>query len=689
MAVVAISLAGLAMLRGAKHIEAHLDHRGGIASRDGSMQRGSSHTQDSRHLGLLHPDRDKTMVHSPRAVTRFFRRPQQGTEISTDTSEAHQSSAEALDVRENVVQEHSETEANAQTSTTASKNLVLPAGSALDKAFDVAPERDSADWDSYHAAMRLRKHEQNKKRRQFEKAAIGATIAASKVAAVSMHLNSGPEGMESMMQNMRKVNGAYKFTGSGALGDKQARLAAAAYLNATKVTTLEQLDAVIAELAEEGQLTADVNSMGPADTGYSVDDDSSCRGSCGRMGFCRAHLCECVVLYEGRHCEVPREMPDGMHAQFDGNFIFNRARIRDLPDLMMKYTTNPKASGGTHSFALPVTRDMIRLSPARDPLETRIYERCAIIGSSGILNHYYFGNDIDASSLVIRFNLAPSKDYRDHVGERTTLRFVNTVHAGYHESSEIGVMQMQSQVGLQLYLKFRRDHPTERIIAFDTEFSQFVSSNVRTLPTGGYFAIWLGLTRCKNVNIYGFNFASGYGVPHHYFNEEKPKKGNKAIHDYELEHELIVKLASAGFAHFAEPCVAGCTERTGIRYANLAPGGTCQCDTGNPLPVALPGFCRPPGTFMCFVKCPGGSVQCAGGVYLAVRMHDAFWLSLLNNFLNDWHSVYLQDCLLISSFEVSMVSNQSQQFMFGVYTQIANGMHELHEFDLSTNPYCW
>lgn len=43
------------------------------------------------------------------------------------------------------------------------------------------------------------------------------------------------------------------------------------------MTTLEQLDAVIAELAEEGQLTADVNSMGPADTGYSVDDDSSCR----------------------------------------------------------------------------------------------------------------------------------------------------------------------------------------------------------------------------------------------------------------------------------------------------------------------------------------------------------------------------------------------------------------------------
>jgi hypothetical protein len=34
------------------------------------------------------------------------------------------------------------------------------------------------------------------------------------------------------------------------------------------------------------------------------------------------------------------------------------------------------------------------------------------------------------------------------VGGKTTLRFVNTVHAGYHEGDEVGVMQMQSQVGM-------------------------------------------------------------------------------------------------------------------------------------------------------------------------------------------------------------------------------------------------
>jgi hypothetical protein len=58
------------------------------------------------------------------------------------------------------------------------------------------------------------------------------------------------------------------------------------------------------------------------------------------------------------------------------------------------------------------------------------------------------------------------------------------------------------QVGLQLYLKFRREHPTERILAFDTDFSKFVSTNVATLPTGGYFAVWLALARCAQVSSF-------------------------------------------------------------------------------------------------------------------------------------------------------------------------------------------
>ncbi|KAK3261179.1 hypothetical protein CYMTET_29904 [Cymbomonas tetramitiformis] len=140
--------------------------------------------------------------------------------------------------------------------------------------------------------------------------------------------------------------------------------------------------------------------------------------------------------------------------------------------------------------------------------------------------------------------------------------------------------------------------------------------------TGGFFAVWLALSRCHKISIFGFNFASGYGVPHHYFNGEKPRKGKVAIHDYELEHGLIVKLAAMSLLNFSEPCVAGCTKGTGIQYHNLAPGSGCQCENKNPLPVALPGFCRVAGSFVCFYKCPGGVEQCPGGMGLQLQLGD-------------------------------------------------------------------
>eukprot|EP00951_Prasinocladus_malaysianus_P014689 scaffold111885_cov18-Prasinocladus_malaysianus.AAC.1 len=36
------------------------------------------------------------------------------------------------------------------------------------------------------------------------------------------------------------------------------------------------------------------------------DDSSSCRGQCGRHGFCRADTCICTALYEGPKCQEPK-----------------------------------------------------------------------------------------------------------------------------------------------------------------------------------------------------------------------------------------------------------------------------------------------------------------------------------------------------------------------------------------------
>lgn len=55
------------------------------------------------------------------------------------------------------------------------------------------PERGTPEWDVHHDDIRRNKHEQNKRRRQFEKMAVGATIAASKVEYSCSVVNRMPE----------------------------------------------------------------------------------------------------------------------------------------------------------------------------------------------------------------------------------------------------------------------------------------------------------------------------------------------------------------------------------------------------------------------------------------------------------------------------------------------------------------
>jgi hypothetical protein len=103
-----------------------------------------------------------------------------------------------------------------------------------------------------------------------------------------------------------------------------------------------------------------------------------------------------------------------------------------------------------------------------------------------------------------------------------------------------------------------------RIFAFDPKFSTYVSSNIDTLPTGGYFGVWLALQQCAQVNVFGFHFRHGFGVDHHYFNAETPLAGEAAIHDYIAEFAMIRALAQAGVLTLAVPCAVGCEEESGV-----------------------------------------------------------------------------------------------------------------------------
>mmetsp|Transcript_32706 Transcript_32706/g.92767 ORF Transcript_32706/g.92767 Transcript_32706/m.92767 type:complete len:292 (-) Transcript_32706:130-1005(-) len=256
--------------------------------------------------------------------------------------------------------------------------------------------------------------------------------------------------------------------------------------------------------------------------------------------------------------------------------------------------------------------------PKEDPMKHRIYERCAVVGNSGVLGNYRFGKQIDAYDAVLRFNVGPTIKYENKVGTKTTFRLVNTNHAGWHEKEEADVQQLQSMIGLLLYVKYRKAHPNAKLFAFDPDFSEYVSSNLPVLPTGGYFAIWMALHRCANVSVYGFHFEPGFHINHHYFNSEKPLKGAKAIHDYEAEYKRIKHLAKNQYLTLVEPCIAGCEKETGIPCPNCPTGSACQCGTGNPMPVATAGFCRLQESFSCFLKCPA-SESCPGQLDAGAR----------------------------------------------------------------------
>eukprot|EP00971_Amphidinium_carterae_P094312 1866942-Amphidinium_carterae.1 len=52
--------------------------------------------------------------------------------------------------------------------------------------------------------------------------------------------------------------------------------------------------------------------------------------------------------------------------------------------------------------------------------------RCAVVGSSGLLQRQRVAAEIDGHDMVMRFNMAPVDGYEHIVGGRTTLRMLNS-----------------------------------------------------------------------------------------------------------------------------------------------------------------------------------------------------------------------------------------------------------------------
>ena len=387
-------------------------------------------------------------------------------------------------------------------------------------------------------------------------------------------------------------------------------------------------------------------------------DDGTCGSKdCRPHGYCKRGECYCVAAFEGPDCKDPRPLPNGLKSKFEGNFVLNQAQVRRNEGIKLK--TNPKAGrfrrGQTHTLYAPlvhedrakydrnfkhgrtknierqrksvITPTLLKSMPELDFLNATVFDRCAIVGSSGLSKLYKGGEEIDSHDAVIRFNSAPTVvkprrrrrgsstegvSYVEHVGRKTTFRFINTQHIRFFEGKEIRLQQMQSKNGLFRYLIYRKRYPKSRLFAFDTDFTSYVSSNIPVLPTGGYFAALFAIQLCHKVNMYGFHWQPGHAIAHHYFNSEVPVEGKEKIHDYDAEHTNLLHIARAGMLNLSQPCVPGCEAKTQIRCETCPPGSTCGCGANMPTPLSIPGFCHLKHNYTCYYRCPRQS-QCPGG----------------------------------------------------------------------------
>ena len=64
--------------------------------------------------------------------------------------------------------------------------------------------------------------------------------------------------------------------------------------------------------------------------------------------------------------------------------------------------------------------------PNETLLESQVYNSCAVVSSAGSLLNSGLGSFIDSHDIVLRFNNAPTESYVNDVGNKTSIRIINS-----------------------------------------------------------------------------------------------------------------------------------------------------------------------------------------------------------------------------------------------------------------------
>ncbi|KAG5014821.1 hypothetical protein JHK85_020957 [Glycine max] len=168
--------------------------------------------------------------------------------------------------------------------------------------------------------------------------------------------------------------------------------------------------------------------------------------------------------------------------------------------------------------------------PETPPYFPRQFGRCAVIGNSGDLLKTKFGNEIDGYEVVIRENGAPTQNYTDYVGRKSTFRLLNRGSAKALDK----VVELDGIA--TCYLEVPIKNPVYLMLG-----ASFGSAAKGT----GLKALEFALSMCDSVDMYGFTVDPGYKEWTRYFSESR--QGHTPLHGrayYQMMECLGVVLIS-------------------------------------------------------------------------------------------------------------------------------------------------
>eukprot|EP00899_Mesostigma_viride_P003279 jgi/Mesvir1/12952/Mv05965-RA.2 len=257
---------------------------------------------------------------------------------------------------------------------------------------------------------------------------------------------------------------------------------------------------------------------------WSDNDGCHGHGRCGASGKCEF----CSVLYSGPSCSArvdlgisaPSARPEALRSiqlgGYDGPFVMTQTSM----DMFLGHNISVDLPEKSKTLGI-ASPEFLQLLPKEDVF--KVYNTCAIVGSSGILLYFKNGGAIDEHELVVRFNNAPTQGFEAHVGSRTTHRVCTSSNFGFRENDTEHVIQhFRTSTAYKLFVRTHRHKApgTElRLYGLHPRFVEYVANGFPTFVcSSGCHALIIALSKCRSISLFGLQFFEEHGVPYHYFN---------------------------------------------------------------------------------------------------------------------------------------------------------------------------